>query len=100
MSERTINKDELRAVLDSVSTIHNPLFTAILKTAFPPIFVPKEGEVIVVSSYADFSCSRVRVFNCMDDDGQYECLDYGRIEGDNVASWHYAKPQTPTQKGE
>jgi hypothetical protein len=99
MTERTIKKDELRTSLANLGITFNGI-NEIIEAAFPPIFKPKEGEAIIVSNYADFSHSRVRVFDCMNDDSQYECFDHGRTGGTNTASWGYAKPQTPTQKGE
>jgi hypothetical protein len=101
MSERTITEAELKEALSTTALIIGcPTYNSIIKKAFPPMFKPKNGEVIVVSSYVNFSQSRVRVFDFMNDDGQYECFDHGGTGGNNTASWGYAKPLTPTQKGE
>jgi hypothetical protein len=101
MTERTINEAELKAVLEEIGhTI--PRVNRIIEEAFPPIFKPKEGEIIVVSDFRDFSNSQIRVFSHMHlNNGRYECFfgDFDETDTDTNA-WIFAKPQTPTQKGE
>jgi hypothetical protein len=99
MTERTINQAELKAVLDAISTIGHPIFNTIMGNAFPPLFIPKEGEIVRTSEYEDFRNCRVRVFSHININNWYECFCDAHITGSTVP-WKYAKPQTPTQKGE
>jgi hypothetical protein len=94
MTERTIKKDELRTSLANLGITFNGI-NEIIEAAFPPIFKPKEGEAIWTSTFG--KQYRLKVFTYMDN-GKYVCFD----DGDEDMSCHYtyAKPQTPTQKGE
>jgi hypothetical protein len=72
-----------------------------MEAAFPPLFTPKKGEVIVVSDFWDFANSKVRVFSHMNvNNAKYECFNDGCVILNNTITWVFAKPQTPTQKGE
>jgi hypothetical protein len=99
MTERTIKKDELRTSLANLG-IHFNGINEIIEAAFPPIFEPKEGEAILASQYADFSDCRIRIFCYINDYDQYVCFHGGRTKGSDTVGFTYAKPQTPTQKGE
>jgi hypothetical protein len=100
MTERTINQAGLKEVLEEIGhTI--PRVNEIIDAAFPPLFTPKKGEIIVVSDFKDFANSKVRVFSHMNvNRGKYECFSGGCVEAQDTITWVYAKPQTPTQKGE
>jgi hypothetical protein len=103
MTERTITEADLHAVLTAVASHNMCHFKDVMNAAFPPPFTPKEGEIIQVSDYKDFSNIKVRVFSHIDDDtGTYECFGNGCCVGtaNNTIAWLVAKPQTPTQKGE
>jgi hypothetical protein len=96
--ERTITKHELSAVLLAID-IKVSAMKDVMDAAFPPPFTPKKGEAIQVSDFKDFSNIKVRVFSHMNDDtGTYECVSDGAVN--NTITWLFAKPQTPTQKGE
>jgi hypothetical protein len=95
MTERTITMQKLRAILTREDRINTPIFTDIMTAAFPIPFTPKEGEAIWTSIFGnEYS---LRVFIRMDS-GKYVCFD-NSDESYNY-SYAYAKPQTPTQKGE
>jgi hypothetical protein len=94
MTERTIKKDDLKAVLEEIGhTI--PRVNEIMNAAFPPPFTPKEGEIIWVRD-GEAESWVLRIF-ISEVSGYYCC------EADNKLKWfdwRQAKPQTPTQKGE
>jgi hypothetical protein len=101
MTERTITEQELKNILIMSIGIDYAAFNTVLNKAFPPIFKPKEGEVICVSDFKDFKNSKIRVFKHMNvNNGRYECFGGGNIDGTGNVNYEYAKPQTPTQKGE
>jgi hypothetical protein len=100
MTERTITEEELKTALAITANIDCVAFHAVVINAFPPPFTPKEGEIIVVSEYEDFRYSKIRVFSNMDNNNKYECYGHGCVIGVNLIPWVFAKPQTPTQKGE
>jgi hypothetical protein len=95
MTERTITEEELRTAIASTEGINCTLFYTVMDAAFPPIFEPKKGEVVWASTFG--KQYRLKVFIHMDN-GKYVCFD----DSDEDMSCHYsyAKPQTPTQKGE
>ena len=94
MTERTITEEKLKAVLEEIGhTI--PRVNRIIEEAFPPIFKPKEGEVIWSSFFGDDYI--LTVFSHMDN-GDYVCFEEG-TEGE-LFIYSYAKPLTPRQKGE
>jgi hypothetical protein len=95
MTERTIKKDELRNSLANLGITFKGI-NEIIEAAFPPIFKPKEGEVIWASLFGGDSY-RLRVFRQMDN-GEYVCVD-GSKEG-KCCHYSCAKPQTPRNKGE
>ncbi|MFT5452865.1 MAG: hypothetical protein ACI9N9_002363 [Enterobacterales bacterium] len=95
MTERTINEEELKAALADKEGMNNTLFYTVMDAAFPPIFKPKEGEAIW-SSFFDMQYE-LRVFSYMDN-GEYVCFEDS--DEDKMFAYQYAKPQTPTQKGE
>jgi hypothetical protein len=102
MTERTINQEQLKKVLSKLSLLNTIVGHAIQQKAFPPIFKPKKWEIIVVSSFRDFANSQIRVFSHMNvNNARYECFfgDFDETDTDTNA-WIFAKPQTPTQKGE
>jgi hypothetical protein len=102
MSERTITEAEFKTAMKKLHLINPSIMHAVMETVFPPIFKPKEGEIIVVSDFRDFSNSQIRVFSHMHlNNGRYECFfgDFDETDTDTNA-WIFAKPQTPTQKGE
>jgi hypothetical protein len=96
MNERTITKEELEAALSKTTNISCLAFHAVIANAFPPLFTPKEGEVIWASLFGGDSY-RLRVFRHMDN-GEYVCFD-GSKEG-KCCHYSCAKPQTPRNKGE
>jgi hypothetical protein len=100
MSERTINEEKLKSILTHASITNLPIFGVILEMAFPPIFKPKEGEAIVVSQHESFKNPKIRVFCYINDDSEYVCFMNGSVENTTTVCFMYAKPQTPTQKGE
>mgnify|MGYP003658006625 CR=1 FL=1 len=100
MSERTITEAELKSTLDTTFDITRTTYKNIMDAAFPPIFKPKEGEIIVVSQLKDFSSSRIGIFCHINDYDEYVCFSEGRTKGSATVGFRYAKPQTPTQKGE
>jgi hypothetical protein len=101
MTERTINEAELRAILDSTFDITETIFTDITDAAFPPLFTPKKGEIIVVSDSSAFTHSKIRVFSHMNvNSGKYECFRDGERDETDTNTWVFAKPQTPTERGE
>jgi hypothetical protein len=91
---RTINEAELKKVLSKLSLLNTIVGHAIQQKAFPPLFTPKKGEIIFVR-YNDQSPWRLETFVCMVKD-KYRCNSLAFKPFD----WGYAKPQTPTQKGE
>jgi hypothetical protein len=96
MTERTITEAELKDVLNTTALIIGcPVYDSIMETAFPPIFEPKEGEAIWTSFFG--SDYNLTVFSHMDN-GEYVCFEEG-TEGE-LFFYIYAKPLTPTQKGE
>jgi hypothetical protein len=99
MTERTIKKDELRASLANLGITFNGI-NEIIEAAFPPIFKPKEGEAIVVSQHESFKNPKIRVFCYINDDNEYVCFMNGSVENTTTVCFMYARPQTPTQKGE
>jgi hypothetical protein len=95
MTKRTINQEQLKDALFSTNGVTASIFADVLKTAFPPPFAPKEGEVIWVRDGEDERWV-LRIFNRLFN-GKYNC------EADNLRkgfNWSQAKTQTPTQKGE
>jgi hypothetical protein len=101
MSERTITESQLEGILSTVKLLGTHVGNTVKTMAFPPLFVPKGGEVIVVSDFKDFENAKVRVFSHINvHNGKYECFSDGFLELDNTVPWIFAKPQTPTQKGE
>jgi hypothetical protein len=97
MTERTITKEELDKVLSNYDIC---TYRKIMDRAFPPIFKPKEGEGIIVSNNADFRDPKIRIFCYINDYDEYVCFIEGNVEKTTTVSFKYAKPQTPTQKGE
>jgi hypothetical protein len=95
MTERTITEEELKAVLEEMGHTTTRV-NRIIDEAFPPIFKPKEGEAIWVSLVDGHY--RLRIFIRMHC-GDYLCTS-NEDEDDTIFSYKYAKPQTPTQKGE
>jgi hypothetical protein len=95
MTERTINQARLKAILDSTFDITETIFTDITEAAFPPLFTPKEGEIIWVRRSEHHQWELIG-FHSMDN-GQYCCT---WSNGEKGLSYPIAKPQTPTQKGE
>jgi hypothetical protein len=95
MTERTITEKELIVVLSGQLQINTSDITHILRAAFPPIFKPKEGEVIWVRTHEEgVWVLRVHIEMI---NGFYSCkADSPR----GYFAWGCAKPQTPTQKGE
>jgi hypothetical protein len=100
MTERTINLAELTSALAVTQGITHEVYRDVLNAAFPPIFKPKEGEIIVVSQHESFKDPKIRVFCYIDDDNEYVCFMNGSVENTTTVCFMYAKPQTPTQKGE
>jgi hypothetical protein len=96
MTERTITEQELREAIAELTSLSDSTFYDLVKVAFPPIFKPKEGEVIWASLFGGDSY-RLRVFRHMDN-GEYVCVD-GSKEG-KCCHYSCAKPQTPRNKGE
>jgi hypothetical protein len=100
MTERTIKKDELRTSLENLGIVSDDGINDIIEAAFPPIFKPKKGQVIWVSDSDNFTETftdvQFRKFSHMDINGRYVCNSYSN----KLIPWMYAKPQTPTQKGE
>jgi hypothetical protein len=94
MTERTIKKDELRNSLANLG-IHFNGINEIIEAAFPPIFKPKEGEVIWVR-YNDRSPWELRIFKYMKN-SVYCCEEHNHNKN---FYWSQVKPLTPTQKGE
>jgi hypothetical protein len=94
MTERTIKKDELRTSLANLGITFNGI-NEIIEAAFPPIFKPKEGEIIWVR-YNDRLPWELRIFNYMHHSA-YCCEENNH---NKKFYWSQAKPQTPTQKGE
>ena len=94
MTERTITEAGLKAVLEEIGhTI--PRVNRIIEEAFPPIFKPKEGEIVIASNLVDFSGLIFLEFSHMNKLDGYVCNYQGSLR-----EFLYAKPQTPTQKGE
>jgi hypothetical protein len=101
MTERTITQNELRDSLENLGIVSDDGINDIIEAAFPPIFKPKKGQIIVVSDFRDFSNSKIRMFSHMNvNSGKYECFMGGDLDETNTNTWIHAKPQTPTQKGE
>jgi hypothetical protein len=92
--ERTITKHELSAVLLAID-IKVSAMKDVMDAAFPPPFTPKKGEIIWTSVLGD--SYTLRVFSNMGN-GEYVCFEDSHEE--NRFYYKYAKPQTPTQKGE
>jgi hypothetical protein len=100
MTERTITESQLEKLLKD-SKQETYWRYKVMEAAFPPIFKPKEGEVICVSEYKDFRFCSFRVFSRMNVNNGYDCFsDAAGSVAPNIIPWSYAKPQTPTQKGE
>jgi hypothetical protein len=95
MTERTITEKELIVVLSGQLQINTNDINHIMDAAFPPIFQPKEGEIIWTSVF-DMQYE-LRVFSHMDN-GEYVCFEDS--DEDKAFAYQYVKPQTPTQKGE
>ncbi len=95
MTEKTINEAELKEVLSTLSLLNTIVGHAIQQKAFPPIFKPKEGEIVIVSNLVDFSGLIFLEFSHMNKLDGYVCNYQGSLR-----EFLYAKPQTPTQKGE
>ena len=101
MSERTITEAELKSTLDTTFDITRTTYKNIMDAAFPPIFKPKKGVAIIASDNADFSNSKIRIFCYINDpDREYVCFCDGHTEEYTTVGFRYAKPLTPTQKGE
>ena len=66
-----------------------------LRIAYPPKFIPKLGEVIVV--WGKDKPEVYREFVQMQGD-EYFCLDDGQDR--NGFEWSNARPQTPKEKGD
>jgi hypothetical protein len=100
MTERTITEAEAVELL--LKSKHDTYWGSdIIETLFPPLFTPKKGEIIVVSDFRDFSNSKIRMFSHMNvNSGRYECFMGGDLDETDTNTWIFAKPQTPTQKGE
>jgi hypothetical protein len=92
--ERTITKHELSAVLLAID-IKVSAMKDVMDAAFPPMFKPKEGEVILASNDEDFPVHLFVEFAHMNKLNNYVCHHQGGIR-----AFSYAHPQTPTQKGE
>ena len=95
MTERTITEEELRATLNTTFDITRTTYKNIINSAFPPIFKPKEGEIVIASNLVDFSGLIFLEFSHMNKLDGYMCNYQGSLR-----EFLYAKPQTPTQKGE
>ena len=93
MTERTITKEELEAVMADQQGLSHAIFHAVVEAAFPPIFKAKDGEVIWVRNH-DAATWVLKVFI-----GIYKGL-YRVENGEWFLDWNQAKPLTPTQKGE
>jgi hypothetical protein len=101
MTERTITKEQLKTAIVKVPCINVTAFHAVIDAAFPPLFTPKKGEIIVVSDFKDFENSKIRMFSHMNvNSGRYECFMGGDLDETDTNTWIFVKPQTPTQKGE
>jgi hypothetical protein len=94
MTERTITKEQLKAALEA-GNLNYTTTDFILHWAFPPIFKPKNGEVVLASDDKDFSVPIFYEFSHMGSLNNYICNYEGKLR-----AFLYAKPQTPTQKGE
>jgi hypothetical protein len=97
MTERTINEQELKWVLanpDIEQWSGGIIRKYIMNAAFPPLFTPKKGEIIWVRDNVEHPWV-LRTLDHMDN-GEYWCKN----EAGKWHDWSYAKPQTPTQKGE
>jgi hypothetical protein len=95
MTERTITEQELKNILIMSIGIDYAVFNTVLNKAFPPIFKPKEGEIIWVR-YNDRSPWELRIFKYMEN-SVYCCEEHNH---NKKFYWSQVKPQTPTQKGE
>jgi hypothetical protein len=95
MTERTITEQELREAIAELTSLSDSTFYDLVKVAFPPIFKPKEGEAIWASTLG--KRYKLTVFIHMEN-GKYVCFDDS--DEDTSYFYTYAKPQTPTQKGE
>jgi hypothetical protein len=93
MTERTITQEKLKAVLEEIGhTI--PRVNRIIEEAFPPIFKPKEGEIVLAGNDKGLPIALIVEFSHMHNKN-YVCY-----HGITLRTFLYAKPQTPTQKGE
>jgi hypothetical protein len=96
MTERTITEAGLKDVLSTTALIIGcPVYDSIMETAFPPIFEPKEGEVILASDNEDFPVHLFVEFSHMNELNSYVCHHQGKLR-----TFSYAAKQTPTHKGE
>tara|TARA_R110000850_G_scaffold10995_7_gene38301 strand:- start:501 stop:806 length:306 start_codon:yes stop_codon:yes gene_type:complete len=101
MAERTVTEENIRDALKNNNLNPEHIdFKRVLKDLFPPLFVPKGGEVIVVSDYEDFRNSKVRVFSHITNLDTYVCLCKGAIVSEVSVGYRFVKALTPTQKGE
>jgi hypothetical protein len=93
MTERTITETEAVELL--LKSKHDTYWGSdIIETLFPPLFTPKKGEIIWVRNNVEHPWV-LRTLDHMDN-GEYWCKN----EAGKWHDWSYAKPQTPTQKGE
>jgi hypothetical protein len=94
MTERTITEAGLKAVLEEIGHTISRV-NRIIEKAFPPIFKPKDGEVIWVRTHEEgIWVLRVHIEMI---NGFYSCKSESPR---GYFAWGCAKPQTPTQKGE
>jgi hypothetical protein len=95
MTERTITEQELREAIAELTSLSDSTFYDLVKVAFPPIFKPKEGEVILASDNEDFPVHLFVEFAHMNELNSYVCHHQGKLR-----TFSYAAKQTPTHKGE
>jgi hypothetical protein len=95
MIERTITKEQLIDILED-AILHHTTTDFILEKVFPPMFKPKEEEVICTSDTEDFKDHSFNSFGHFDSIGMYVC---NSCSG-QLLPRKYARPLTPTQKGE
>jgi hypothetical protein len=92
--ERTITKHELSAVLLAID-IKVSAMKDVMDAAFPPPYTPKEGEAIWVRRSEHHQWELIG-FHSMD--GEKYCCTWSN--GEKGLRYPFAKPQTPTEKGE
>jgi hypothetical protein len=99
MTERTITKEELKAVLTATEHINTYIFSDIMTAAFPPKFVAYTDQVISVSDIeGDFSGNIFRKFMHMEN-GRYQCLGNSRLHEGKYYHWSFARALTSEELG-